>query len=103
MTEALPGLKHLDRLAFVEQLHRSGEEYPEPRRGKAIFDEHSLPRSIRELGCVRSQRSPSLWVERVKRRVMGEECVQVLHAVLHNCVRIATVTHPGEVAAYPGV
>ena len=99
MTEALPRLQHLDSLAFVEQLHRSGEEHPEPRRGKAIFDEHRLARSICELGCVRSERSPGLWVERVKRSVMSQECVQVLHAVLHNCVRIATVTGPGEVGA----
>jgi len=99
MAEALSGLEYLDRLAVVDDVHRAGEDHPQPLGRQAVLDQHRLPSVVRVLDGAGGERSQLARIERVERRVTGEKCVQVLHVKRRNCVRIAPGTCTGQVGA----
>jgi hypothetical protein len=99
VAEALPGFEHLDRLAVVHDVHRPGDDHPQSASRQAILDQHGLPGVVGVLDGAGGERPQLLRIERVERRVMGKECVQVLHVEPRNCVRIAPGTYTGHVGA----
>ena len=99
MAEALPGFEHLDRLAVVHDVHRAGEDHPQPRCRQAVLDQDRFPGVVGALHGAGGERPQIVRIERAERRVTGEECVQLLHVEPRNCVRIKPGTYTGHVGA----
>ena len=99
MAEALARLEHLDRLPVVHDVHRPGEDHPQPGRRQTVLDEHRLAGVVRVLLGAGGKLAELVRIERVERGVTGQECVQVLHVGTRNCVRITPGTCTGHVGA----
>ena len=99
MPKALARFEHLNRLAVVHDVHRAGEDHPQPRSRQAVLDQHRLAGVIRVLLRPGGKLPQLTGIECVKRGVTGEECVQLLHVEPRNCVRIAPGTCTGQVGA----
>jgi hypothetical protein len=84
-----PGFEHLNRLALVHDIHRSGEDDPQPGGGRAVLDQGDFAGRVGALCHLRRDLTNQFGIERRERRVTEKKCVQVLHAEPGNCVRIA--------------
>jgi hypothetical protein len=86
--EALTGLEHLDDLARVHDVHRPGDDNPQAGGGRPVLHQQHGARLVLADGGLGGQLAQLLRGQRVKRRVPGEECVQVVHVRHRNCVRM---------------
>jgi len=100
LPERLPWFEHLDDLALVEEIHRSGEDHPQPIGGLTVFDEDHFAGRKSPIEGIRRERAQLVGIESVERRVTRQKCVQVLHVGPLNCVRIAPGTRSGDMPAY---
>ena len=78
VTEALARPERLDHLALVPEVHRAGQDHPQPGRPGPVLDEHRLSGG-EALPAHRLRDGAQLaGVEGIERRMVGQEGIEVL-------------------------